>query len=801
MCHPTGGRVTLVRSMGHQNFMSIELHQINATTPEFTLQLLDHITNHFSEESIIGRGGSGVVYKGVLDNGEEIAMKKLHQMHGLDEKQFTNEFNNLMRAKHKNIIRLVGYCYYLGHERVEHKGKYVFAHVQERLLCYEYLPGGSLDEHLSDESCGLAWDTRYQIIKGVCEGLKFLHKGSEDPICHLDLKPANILLDKDMIPKIADFGLSRLFASAQTHITTQIIGTLGYMPPEFIERGKITLKFDIFSLGVIIIKIIAGPDGYSKFADMPSEEFSKLVHENWAKRLHETMQSLTSQEIKTCIDIASRCVERDEEKRPCISEIINELNKIDNGIINEPDKNYSDIVDEQDKLNVHLVDEVDKIDGYIVDEQGKIDPDIVDKQDKLSTAKTSTTNLIPADRLDSLFTPRCVWVNGPIIIGAGPSGLAVAASLREHAVPFVMLEREDCIASLCRKRTYDSLKVNHPKQFCELPGMPLPDHFPEYLTRAHFMDYLQQYTTKFNIKPNFNNTVLSARFDETSGLWRVCARGAETDGNAKMEYISRWLVVATGAEAVVPDIPGLAGFCGEVTHSSDYSSGISYIGKRVLVVGSGQSGMEVSVDLCNGGAVPFMVVRNVLGIATLYLTVLLMWWLPLWLVDKIMALLAWIVFADLTRLGVRTPSVNSLTLKKTDDYGRAWRATARKIRSGEITVVTSVRRFTKSGAELSDDSVVDVDAVILATGYRSNVTQWFQGNNLFDENGWPKTSVPDGWKGHSGLYSVGFSRRGLLGASADAVCVAKDLGHTCKEETKPTRKMGACHRRAISAIF
>ena len=106
------------------------------------------------------------------------------------------------------------------------------------------------------------------------------------------------------------------------------------------------------------------------------------------------MQSLTSQEIKTCIDIASRCVERDEEKRPCISEIINELNKIDNGIINEPDKNYSDIVDEQDKLNVHLVDEVDKIDGYIVDEQGKIDPDIVDKQDKLSTAKTSTTNLV-----------------------------------------------------------------------------------------------------------------------------------------------------------------------------------------------------------------------------------------------------------------------------------------------------------------------------------------------------------------------------------------------------------------------
>ncbi|XBI76624.1 hypothetical protein VPH35_069839 [Triticum aestivum] len=389
------------RSMGHQNFMSIELQQIEGMTSEFTLQLLDHITNHFSEESIIGRGGSGVVYKGELDNGEEIAMKKLHQMPGLDEKQFTNEFNNLMRAKHKNIIRLVGYCYYLGHERVEHKGKYVFAHVQERLLCYEYLQGGNLDQHLFDELCGLDWHTRYKIIKGVCEGLNFLHTGSEDPICHLDLKPANILLDKDMTPKIADFGLSRLFASAQTHITTQIIGTLGYMPPEFIERGKITPKFDIFSLGVIIIKIIAGPDGYSKFADMSSEEFDKLLHQNWAKRLHETMPSGTLQEMKTCMDIASRCVERDEEKRPCISEIIHELYKIDSGIINEPNQNYSDILDKQDKLDGHLVDEVDKIGGNIA---AKIEANIINEQDKKSLERMS--------RL--VVSPRCVWASSAL---------------------------------------------------------------------------------------------------------------------------------------------------------------------------------------------------------------------------------------------------------------------------------------------------------------------------------------------------------------------------------------------------
>ncbi|XP_037419330.1 putative cysteine-rich receptor-like protein kinase 12 [Triticum dicoccoides] len=159
------------------------------------------------------------------------------------------------------------------------------------------------------------------------------------------------------------------------------------MPPEFIERGKITPKFDIFSLGVIIIKIIAGPDGYSKFADMSSEEFDKLLHQNWAKRLHETMPSGTLQEMKTCMDIASRCVERDEEKRPCISEIINELNKIDSGIINEPNQNYSDILDKQDKLDGHLVDEVDKIGGDIA---AKIEANIINEQDKVSTAKTST---------------------------------------------------------------------------------------------------------------------------------------------------------------------------------------------------------------------------------------------------------------------------------------------------------------------------------------------------------------------------------------------------------------------------
>ncbi|KAG2570507.1 probable indole-3-pyruvate monooxygenase YUCCA5 [Panicum virgatum] len=419
--------------------------------------------------------------------------------------------------------------------------------------------------------------------------------------------------------------------------------------------------------------------------------------------------------------------------------------------------------------------------------------------------------LLPTDRMDSLFSPRCVWVNGPIIVGAGPSGLAVAACLREQGVPYVILERADCIASLWQKRTYDRLKLHLPKQFCELPRMPFPDHYPEYPTRRQFIDYLEDYAARFEIKPEFNSTVLSARYDETSGLWRVVT---SAPGTGDMEYIGRWLVVATGENAVsvVPDIPGLDGFEGKVTHVSDYKSGEAYRGKSVLVVGCGNSGMEVSLDLSDHGACPAMVVRDavhvlpreVLGKSTFELAVLLMRWLPLWIVDKIMVFLAWLVLGDLAKLGLRRPTgAGPLELKETHgrtpvlDYG----ALAR-IRAGDIAVVPAVKRFAKgSQVELANGRVLNFDAVILATGYRSNVPQWLQGNDFFNKDGYPKTAFPHGWKGQSGLYAVGFTRRGLSGASADAVRIAKDLGNVWREETKPTKRAGACHRRCISVVF
>lgn len=210
---------------------------------------------------------------------------------------------------------------------------------------------------------------------------------------------------------------------------------------------------------------------------------------------------------------------------------------------------------------------------------------------------------------NDMFSRRCVWVNGPVIVGAGPSGLAVGACLKEEGVPCVILERSDCIASLWQKRTYDRLKLHLPKQFCQLPKFPFPEHYPEYPSKRQFIEYLESYAKQFDLTPQFNECVQSAKYDEFCRLWRV--KTVSADG-AEVEYICQWLVVATGenAERVVPEIDGLKEFGGEVVHACDYKSGEKFRGKKVVVVGCGNSGMEVSLDLCNHDAQPSMVCRS-----------------------------------------------------------------------------------------------------------------------------------------------------------------------------------------------
>jgi len=241
------------------------------------LHVLKKITNNFSKDQELGSGAYGTVYKGVHKNGETIAVKLFHSKPGLDDALFEKEFRNLTSLHHKNIVRLVGFCHETRKEFVLHNAKMIFADATRMALCFEYMHNGSLDKYLSDEYSGHDWPTRYAIIKGICEGLNYLHEELKPPIYHLDLKPANILLDNNMLPKLADFGLSRLFGEEQTRITKSCIGTLGYEPPEYIEGKKISNKYDIFSLGVIIIKIVSGPTGYTQCHESPRKEFIELV--------------------------------------------------------------------------------------------------------------------------------------------------------------------------------------------------------------------------------------------------------------------------------------------------------------------------------------------------------------------------------------------------------------------------------------------------------------------------------------------------------------------------------------------
>ncbi|KAF6991104.1 hypothetical protein CFC21_008221 [Triticum aestivum] len=305
-----------------------------ATEPtSLTVSVLQKITDNFSKERTLGKGAYGKVFKGVHDNGEEIAVKLLHNnMRAIDDEQFKQEFNNLMMLNHPNIIRLVGYCYETQHQHMEFQGKLIFVEMTYRALCFEYMHKGSLQKYLSEESQGLDWDTRYKIIKGTCEGLKYLHEGSKEPIYHLDLKPDNILLDENMEPKLADFGLSKLFGEEQTRITQSPLGTFGYMPPEYINGNIVSKKWDIFSLGVVMTKLISGPKGYSRSYEMPYQEFLDLVQDNWRSRLQATSSSSQPleahcQQVDICTKIALSCMESDRHKRPTILDIIAKLNE------------------------------------------------------------------------------------------------------------------------------------------------------------------------------------------------------------------------------------------------------------------------------------------------------------------------------------------------------------------------------------------------------------------------------------------------------------------------------------------
>ncbi|XP_047091678.1 cysteine-rich receptor-like protein kinase 36 [Lolium rigidum] len=295
---------------------------------DLPLDFLRTITNNFSADRIIGTGGFGTVYKGIMPDEQLIAVKKLAENAPLArDKAFTNEVQNMMALRNENIVKLLGYCHEGQKKVVQNNGRYIVADVFESLLCYEYLPVGSLQKNLFEGPSNMAWHTRFKIIKGICNGLLFLHR---IPIIHMDLKPENILLDHNMTPKIADFGLSRLFGQEQTRANTQnVVGSYGYIAPEYLYRGEISAQSDIYSLGLLIIETTTGEKNQPKQNEPSARGFIDQVQKIWTDghiaSKYPRLNPNDLLEVKVCIKIGLECVQIDRKSRPSIEKIVERL--------------------------------------------------------------------------------------------------------------------------------------------------------------------------------------------------------------------------------------------------------------------------------------------------------------------------------------------------------------------------------------------------------------------------------------------------------------------------------------------
>uniref|UniRef100_A0ACD6ABL2 Uncharacterized protein n=3 Tax=Avena sativa TaxID=4498 RepID=A0ACD6ABL2_AVESA len=280
--------------------------------------LLKNITEHFSEEREIGHGGFATVYKGDLPNGN-VAVKRIKSRHSIDEKKFHREVNSLLTVNHQNVVRFLGFCASTEQTaiKVEGSNEYMYAEIRERLFCFEYISNGNLQKYITDELRGLDWNTRYRIIMGICEGLHHLHV--EKHIYHMDLKPANILIDNHMVPKITDFGLSRLDEKSHT-MSKDRHGTRGYCAPEYLLSGKMSFKSDMYSLGVLIIELVTGEKG---IPDNKKNNVLRRWRHRWKKSGEET--TLGYQQVTKCIELGQLCQISDPCKRPFIWDIIHDI--------------------------------------------------------------------------------------------------------------------------------------------------------------------------------------------------------------------------------------------------------------------------------------------------------------------------------------------------------------------------------------------------------------------------------------------------------------------------------------------
>ncbi|KAK7307234.1 hypothetical protein VNO77_40113 [Canavalia gladiata] len=287
------------------------LGTVNKSKLNMPYEILEKATNYFNDSNKLGEGGSGSVYKGTLPDGTTVAIKRLSFNTSQWADHFFTEVNLISGIRHKNLVKLLG-CSITG---------------PESLLVYEFVPNHSLYDHISGgrNSQQLTWGVRHKVIVGTAEGMAYLHEESQR-IIHRDIKLSNILLDDNFTPKIADFGLARLFPEDKSHLSTAICGTLGYMAPEYVVLGKLTEKADVYSFGVLVMEIISGKRGKTFVQNSYS-----ILHTVWrlygSNRLCEIVDPVLEgnypvEEACKLLKIGLLCAQASSELRPPMSVVV-----------------------------------------------------------------------------------------------------------------------------------------------------------------------------------------------------------------------------------------------------------------------------------------------------------------------------------------------------------------------------------------------------------------------------------------------------------------------------------------------
>ncbi|KAM1122792.1 hypothetical protein ACFX13_004369 [Malus domestica] len=275
-------------------------------------------TCNFSPENKLGQGGFGPVYKGKLVTGQEVAVKRLSKCSGQGTLEFKNELVLIYELQHKNLVKLFGFC----------------IHGEERMLIYEYMPNKSLDYFLFDSTrvTPLDWKKRFIIIEGIAQGLLYLHKYSRVTVIHRDLKASNILLDKNMNPKISDFGMARIFKHNELEANTnRVVGTYGYMSPEYAMQGIFSIKSDVYSFGVLMLEIVSGRRNNSFYN---ADRLLNIVGYAWELWKEGTVlefmdptlgDSCVKDQLLRCVHVGLLCVEENAADRPTMPDVVSML--------------------------------------------------------------------------------------------------------------------------------------------------------------------------------------------------------------------------------------------------------------------------------------------------------------------------------------------------------------------------------------------------------------------------------------------------------------------------------------------